>query len=133
MTSFLSGVQKRAHSPDNPYHPRPLPTHRKGFLSGSNNNDMSTQGAQDSGLSGSNNNDMSTQGTQDSGLSGNNNNVMSTQGTQGNEDYVDKGLDAFEKKEGLPDNRGMNEKITDGARSAFENVTGQNVSSKISN
>ncbi|KAJ6556056.1 hypothetical protein B0H19DRAFT_1151859 [Mycena capillaripes] len=64
--------------------------------------------------------------------SGSNNNT-STQGNQGSEDYVDKGLDAVEKKEGIPDNRGVNEKITDGARGEFENVTGDNVSSKISN
>ncbi|KAJ6558801.1 hypothetical protein DFH09DRAFT_1317063 [Mycena vulgaris] len=61
------------------------------------------------------------------------NNTTSTQGNQGSEDYVDKGLDAVEKKEGIPDNRATNEKITDGARSEFENVTGDNVSSKISN
>ncbi|KAJ7659249.1 hypothetical protein DFH06DRAFT_1195358 [Mycena polygramma] len=67
-----------------------------------------------------------------SGSSGNDN-TMSTQGNQGGEDYVDKGLDAVEKKEGLPDNRAVNEKITDGARDEFENVTGDNVSSKISN
>ncbi|KAJ6534491.1 hypothetical protein DFH09DRAFT_1325382 [Mycena vulgaris] len=64
-----------------------------------------------------------------SGSSGN----TSTQGNQGSEDYLDKGLDAVEKKEGIPDNRATNEKITDGARSAFESVTGNNVSSKISN
>ncbi|KAJ6463610.1 hypothetical protein C8R47DRAFT_1225098 [Mycena vitilis] len=62
-----------------------------------------------------------------------NDNTMSTQGNQGGEDYVDKGLDAVEKKEGLPDNRAVNEKITDGARNEFENVTGDDVSSKISN
>ncbi|KAF7336214.1 hypothetical protein MVEN_02169200 [Mycena venus] len=55
------------------------------------------------------------------------------QATRGNEDYVDKGLDAVEKKEGIPENRGINEKITDGARNEFENLTGDNVSSKISN
>ncbi|KAJ7469059.1 hypothetical protein FB451DRAFT_1255651 [Mycena latifolia] len=65
-----------------------------------------------------------------SGSSGNN---TSTQGNQGSEDYVDKGLDAVEKKEGIPDNRATNEKITDGARDEFEKVTGDNVSSKISN
>ncbi|KAJ7710596.1 hypothetical protein B0H17DRAFT_857981, partial [Mycena rosella] len=48
----------------------------------------------------------------------------STQGNQGSEDYVDKGLDAVEKKEGIPNNRATNEKITDGARSEFENLTG---------
>ncbi|KAJ7197689.1 hypothetical protein B0H12DRAFT_1245001 [Mycena haematopus] len=46
-----------------------------------------------------------------------NTNDTSMQGqTQGNqEDYVDKGVDAFERKEGLPDNRATNEKITDSA------------------
>ncbi|KAJ6533541.1 hypothetical protein B0H19DRAFT_964911 [Mycena capillaripes] len=42
----------------------------------------------------------------------------------GQEDYADKGLDALERKEGLPDNRATNEKITDGARNMFENATG---------
>jgi len=49
------------------------------------------------------------------------------------EDYVDHGLDAFERKEGLPDNRGTNEKITDAARGQFEKLTGKNVPSKVSN
>ncbi|KAJ7243814.1 hypothetical protein B0H12DRAFT_998255, partial [Mycena haematopus] len=53
-------------------------------------------------------------------------NDTSMQGqTQGNqEDYVDKGVDAFERKEGLPDNRATNEKITDSARNMFEKDTG---------
>ncbi|KZV77368.1 hypothetical protein PENSPDRAFT_679540 [Peniophora sp. CONT] len=51
----------------------------------------------------------------------------------GNEDYGDKGLDAIEKKEGLPENRGLNEKITDGARGAFEKETGVDVPDKFSN
>ncbi|KAJ7797747.1 hypothetical protein B0H14DRAFT_3493309 [Mycena olivaceomarginata] len=64
----------------------------------------------------------------------NNNNTTSTQGNQGTRTTPTRvGLDAFEKKEGIPENRGMNEKITDGARNEFENTTGDNVSSKISN
>ncbi|KAJ7118318.1 hypothetical protein C8R44DRAFT_878924 [Mycena epipterygia] len=63
-----------------------------------------------------------------SGSSGN-----TTQGNQGNEDYVDKGLDAVEKKEGIPENRATNEKFTDGARNQFENITGDKVPSKMSN
>jgi len=58
----------------------------------------------------------------------------------GNEDYVDKGLDAVEKKfggqYGLGDsakNRSVNEKITDGARNLFEKATGKNVPEKFSN
>lgn len=34
------------------------------------------------------------------------------------------GLDAIEKKEGVPENRGINEKITDTAREGFESATG---------
>ncbi|KAF2444034.1 hypothetical protein P171DRAFT_361113, partial [Karstenula rhodostoma CBS 690.94] len=57
----------------------------------------------------------------------------------GNKDYLDKGLDAAEKKFGgsmgaNPDkNRGVNEKITDGARNMFEKATGKNVPDKVSN
>ncbi|VDC05488.1 unnamed protein product [Peniophora sp. CBMAI 1063] len=61
--------------------------------------------------------------------SGSQNQVQST----GQEDYVDKGLDAFEKKEGLPENRGINEKITDTARNMFEKDTGVDVPDKFSN
>ncbi|KAF8161931.1 hypothetical protein K438DRAFT_1731379 [Mycena galopus ATCC 62051] len=60
-----------------------------------------------------------------------NTNYASTQGNQ--EDYVDKGLDAFEKKEGMTENRATNEKITDGARNLFEKATGRDVPSKFSN
>lgn len=34
------------------------------------------------------------------------------------------GLDALEKKAGVPENRNLNEKITDGARGLFEKATG---------
>lgn len=34
------------------------------------------------------------------------------------------GLDAVEKKEGIPQNRNINEKVTDGARGMFESATG---------
>ncbi|KAJ7884133.1 hypothetical protein B0H14DRAFT_3857169 [Mycena olivaceomarginata] len=63
--------------------------------------------------------------------SGNHN--TSAQGNPGGEDYVDKALDALERKQGMASNRNTNEKITDGARNAFEKVTGHTVSSKISN
>ncbi|KAF1935278.1 hypothetical protein EJ02DRAFT_428579 [Clathrospora elynae] len=55
------------------------------------------------------------------------------------EDYLDKGLDAAEKKFGgaagadSEKNRGVNEKITDGARGMFEKATGKNVPDKFSN
>ncbi|KAJ4332883.1 hypothetical protein N0V87_008013 [Didymella glomerata] len=55
------------------------------------------------------------------------------------EDYVDKGLDAAEKKYGgsmgqdPQKNRATNEKITDGARNMFEKATGKNVPDKFSN
>lgn len=52
-------------------------------------------------------------------------------GAGGKEDYGDKGLDAAEKKFGLPQNRGMNEKVTDGARDAYEKQTGSKVSDKV--
>ena len=50
-------------------------------------------------------------------------------GGAGQEDYADKGLDALEKKFGggkvdPEKQRGMNEKITDGARGMFEKATG---------
>jgi len=56
-----------------------------------------------------------------------------------NEDYLDKGLDAAEKKWGgsmgqdTQKNRAVNEKITDGARNMFEKATGKNVPEKFSN
>jgi hypothetical protein len=63
------------------------------------------------------------------------------QGAAGNaqqEDYLDKGLDAVEKKfgQGKVDpgkERSVNEKITDGARNMFEKATGKDVPSKFSN
>ncbi|KAL5121123.1 hypothetical protein ACEQ8H_000974 [Pleosporales sp. CAS-2024a] len=66
-----------------------------------------------------------------------NNNQQTT--NAGQEDYLDKGLDAVEKKYGgsmgqdTQKNRGVNEKITDGARNMFEKATGKNVPSKLSN
>ncbi|KAJ4348207.1 uncharacterized protein N0V89_009579 [Didymosphaeria variabile] len=57
----------------------------------------------------------------------------------GQKDYLDKGLDAAEKKFGgswgqnTEKNRGVNEKITDGARNMFEKATGKNVPDKFSN
>ncbi|KZF24693.1 hypothetical protein L228DRAFT_267005 [Xylona heveae TC161] len=51
------------------------------------------------------------------------------------EDYVDKGLDAVEKKYGHGQtlDRSTNEKITDGARGVFEKFTGKKVPEKFSN
>ncbi|KXL42939.1 hypothetical protein M433DRAFT_82008 [Acidomyces richmondensis BFW] len=57
------------------------------------------------------------------------------------EDYVDKGLDAVEKKVGQSTGhsvdpnkmRSTNEKITDKARDMFEKATGKDVPSKVSN
>jgi len=56
----------------------------------------------------------------------------------GQEDYVDKGVDAAEKKFGggkidPQKERGTNEKVTDKARGMFEKATGKNVPDKISN
>ncbi|KAK3168107.1 hypothetical protein OEA41_004553 [Lepraria neglecta] len=51
------------------------------------------------------------------------------QGNAGQEDYLDKGLDAVEKKFGQgkvtpAKERGVNEKVTDNARGMFEKMTG---------
>ncbi|THV96911.1 hypothetical protein D6D19_01997 [Aureobasidium pullulans] len=53
----------------------------------------------------------------------------------GKEDYVDKGLDSLEKKQGQDPNklRSVNEKVTDKARGMFEKATGKNVPDKVSN
>ncbi|KAJ4405119.1 hypothetical protein N0V91_005481 [Didymella pomorum] len=67
----------------------------------------------------------------------NNNNNNAAAGQK--EDYLDKGLDAAEKKFGgsmgqdAQKNRAVNEKITDGARNMFEKATGKNVPDKFSN
>ncbi|CRL31033.1 unnamed protein product [Penicillium camemberti] len=57
--------------------------------------------------------------------------------TQQNDDYVDKAFtSAFAagvKKSGYNLDRNAQEKITDGARSAYEKATGKQVSDKISN
>ncbi|KAF2011719.1 hypothetical protein BU24DRAFT_466398 [Aaosphaeria arxii CBS 175.79] len=56
-----------------------------------------------------------------------------------NKDYLDKGLESAEKKFGgawgqnTEKNRGINEKITDGARGLFEKATGKKVPNKVSN
>ncbi|KAL0259909.1 hypothetical protein SLS55_005652 [Diplodia seriata] len=56
-----------------------------------------------------------------------------------NEDYLDKGLDAAEKKwggsmgEDTQKHRAVNEKITDGIRDKFESATGKDVPDKFSN
>ncbi|MCJ1386765.1 hypothetical protein MMC17_009891 [Xylographa soralifera] len=58
---------------------------------------------------------------------------------QGGEDYMDKALDAVEKKfggAGFQDpsaHRAMNEKITDAIRNFFEKITGKKVPAKFSN
>ncbi|KAJ6462269.1 hypothetical protein C8R47DRAFT_1240181 [Mycena vitilis] len=86
-----------------------------------------------------------------SGTTGNTG-MQGNQAVGGQEDYADKGgipysapshslfvanggsgLDFIEKKQGMTQNRGMNEKITDAAREGYEKVTGNVVSSKISN
>lgn len=47
------------------------------------------------------------------------------------EDYVDKGLDAVQKKFGMQQSRETNERITDGARGLYEKQTGSKVSDKV--
>ncbi|KAJ5836910.1 hypothetical protein N7447_002936 [Penicillium robsamsonii] len=53
--------------------------------------------------------------------------------TQQNQDYVDKAFAAGVKKSGFNLDSNMQEKITDGAREAYEKATGKQVSEKISN
>ncbi|CAI7594203.1 hypothetical protein PCG10_003417 [Penicillium crustosum] len=53
--------------------------------------------------------------------------------TQQNDDYVDKAFAAGVKKTGYNLDRSTQEKITDGAREAYEKATGKQVSDKISN
>ncbi|CAP96583.1 hypothetical protein E8E15_003444 [Penicillium rubens] len=52
---------------------------------------------------------------------------------QQNDDYVDKAFAAGVKKSGYNIDRNMQEKITDGAREAYEKATGKPVSDKVSN
>ncbi|ETI29517.1 hypothetical protein G647_01970 [Cladophialophora carrionii CBS 160.54] len=57
---------------------------------------------------------------------------------QPREDYLDKGLDAAEKRfgQGKVDpakSRSVNEKVTDKARDMFEKATGKDVPDKVSN
>ncbi|KAJ4365540.1 hypothetical protein N0V83_008159 [Neocucurbitaria cava] len=62
--------------------------------------------------------------------------TSTTGNNAGQEDYLDKGLDSVEKKYGgsmgadTQKNRGVNEKITDGARGMFEKATGKDVPDK---
>jgi len=67
--------------------------------------------------------------------SGSNEMAQQQQGNAGGqqEDYVDKGLDMAEKKEGVNLDRSTNEKITDTAREGFESITGKDVPDKFSN
>ncbi|KAF2685770.1 hypothetical protein K458DRAFT_387724 [Lentithecium fluviatile CBS 122367] len=63
----------------------------------------------------------------------------STNNQAGNKDYLDKAVESAEKKYGgsmgqnVQKSRGMNEKITDGARNMFEKATGKKVPDKFSN
>ncbi|EMD96701.1 hypothetical protein COCC4DRAFT_32844 [Bipolaris maydis ATCC 48331] len=72
-------------------------------------------------------------------FTGNGSNQAASNNNQQKEDYLDKGLDAVEKKYGgataedTQKYRGVNEKITDGARNMFEKATGKNVPDKFSN
>ncbi|KAG0155723.1 Unconventional myosin-IXa [Penicillium digitatum] len=68
-----------------------------------------------------------------SSASGNKEDKPADNNTQQNDDYVDKAFAAGVKKSGYNLDRSAQEKITDGAREAFEKVTGKHVSDKISN
>jgi len=72
-------------------------------------------------------------------MNANTNNNAAASGAQ-NDDYLDKGVAAAEKKFGgqygmgdASKMRSTNEKITDGARNLFEKATGKNVPDKFSN
>ncbi|KAJ5517919.1 hypothetical protein LT330_009936 [Penicillium expansum] len=68
-----------------------------------------------------------------SSASGNKEDKPVDNNTQQNDDYVDKAFAAGVKKSGYNLDRSAQEKITDGAREAYEKVTGKHVSEKISN
>ncbi|KAJ5360734.1 hypothetical protein N7517_009925 [Penicillium concentricum] len=68
-----------------------------------------------------------------SSASGNHEDKPVQNSTQQNDDYVDKAFAAGVKKSGYNVDRNMQEKITDGAREAYEKATGKQVSDKISN
>ncbi|KAJ5958235.1 uncharacterized protein N7479_005385 [Penicillium vulpinum] len=68
-----------------------------------------------------------------SSASGHKENKPTENNTQQNDDYVDKAFAAGVKKSGYSLDRNMQEKITDGAREAYEKATGKHVSEKISN
>ncbi|KAJ5197393.1 hypothetical protein N7449_007872 [Penicillium cf. viridicatum] len=53
--------------------------------------------------------------------------------TQQNDDYLDKAFAAGVKKSGYNLDRNAQEKITDGAREAYEKATGKQMSDKVSN
>ncbi|KAK4942479.1 hypothetical protein LTR10_017775 [Elasticomyces elasticus] len=64
--------------------------------------------------------------------------MASQQPAAGQEDYLDKGVDAAEKKFGggkidPAKQRSTNEKITDKARGMFEKATGKDIPDKVSN
>ncbi|KAJ5462771.1 hypothetical protein N7475_007715 [Penicillium sp. IBT 31633x] len=59
--------------------------------------------------------------------------VSENNNTQQNDDYVDKAFAAGVKKSGYNLDRNTQEKITDGAREAYEKFTGKQVNEKYSN
>ncbi|OJJ44446.1 hypothetical protein ASPZODRAFT_18637 [Penicilliopsis zonata CBS 506.65] len=72
------------------------------------------------------------------GNKSNNDTAGSSSGGNNNEDYLDKALDSAERKFGggkvdPAKMRDTNEKITDGARTQFESMTGKKVPEKFSN
>ncbi|KID97822.1 hypothetical protein MAJ_06308, partial [Metarhizium majus ARSEF 297] len=67
------------------------------------------------------------------GNSSNNNNNQNQQGGDQQQDYGDKAFDFVAKKAGLNLSREQEEKITDGARQAYEKYSGKSVDSKYSN
>ncbi|KJK84351.1 hypothetical protein H634G_00715 [Metarhizium anisopliae BRIP 53293] len=67
------------------------------------------------------------------GNSSSNNNTQNQQGGDQQQDYGDKAFDFVAKKAGLNLSREQEEKITDGARQAYEKYSGKNVDPKYSN
>ncbi|OAA45419.1 hypothetical protein NOR_03208 [Metarhizium rileyi] len=89
--------------------------------------------AQGAGGSGSDNNSQQQQQQQQQQGGDNNNSNNNQQGGDQKQDYGDKAFGFVAKKAGLNLSREQEEKITDGAREAYEKYSGKNVDPKYSN
>ncbi|KID88323.1 hypothetical protein MGU_04733 [Metarhizium guizhouense ARSEF 977] len=96
----------------------------------------SAQGAGGNSNKDNNNQQQQQQGgdnQQNQGGNSSNNNNQNQQGGDQQQDYGDKAFDFVAKKAGLNLSREQEEKITDGARQAYEKYSGKSVDSKYSN